>query len=180
MFKKTLMALVPFMLASSLSAASVDDVYEWLGALEGDWSLSTEKQQQGSCYFPEDEIEDVEIGIAFKYIGRGTTIQEDLLPDTERQMVTMYHKSFDKLQLKATHFCIKLNQPAYLANLEESTPNKLIFECDPSVPICSSNDNYVYKIIHEISEDGESLKTSYLSKKNKKPIPSTICEFERE
>lgn len=162
----------------SAHAATANDIYEWIGSLEGDWKLSKTEKQQGSCAFPEGEAPDV--GIAFKQIGRNTTIQEDLLPNSERQMVTMYHcKDIACTNIRGQHYCVKENQPQYVANLQESTPNKIVMECDMSTELCNSNENYVYKIIHEISPDGKKLKSSYLSKKEKKPIPSTICSFEK-
>lgn len=178
MTRKIIAALAGLSLAASLHAATPAEVYKWVGALEGDWKLSKTEKQQGSCSFEEDAPE---IGIAFKQVGRNTTIQEDLLPNSERQMVTMYHcKDIGCTNIRGTHYCVKMNQPVYQANLQESTPNKLVFECDPSVSdLCNSNENFVYKVIHEVSADGKKLKSSYLSKKDKKPIPSTICNFEK-
>lgn len=169
------MALVS---ATTVNAASAADIYEWLGNLEGEWKLSKTQKQQGSCAF--EPGSEPAIGIAFKYIGKNTTIQEDLLPDSERQMVTMYHcKDIACTNIRGQHYCVKENQPQYIANLQESTKNKIVMECDMSTELCNSNENYVYKIIHELSADGKQLKTSYLSKKEKKPIPSTVCTFEK-
>lgn len=170
--------LLTFAFASVMHAATPAEVYKWIGALEGEWKLSKTVPQQGSCSYEEGEEPD--IGIAFKYIGRNTTIQEELLPNSERQMVTMYHCSdIACSNIKGTHYCVKMNQPVYMANLKESTPNKIIMECDMSTELCNSNENYVFKVIHELSPDGKRLKSSYLSKKDKKPIPSTICNFEK-
>lgn len=171
------LAMVSFTVVAQ--AATPAEVYKWIGALEGEWKLSKTEKQQGSCAF--EEGEEPSVGIAFKQIGRNTTIQEDLLPDSERQMVTMYHcKDIGCTNIRGTHYCVKENQPVYQVNLKESTPNKIIMECDPSASdLCESNENYVYKVIHELSADGTKLKSSYLSKKDKKPIPSTICNFEK-
>lgn len=179
MSKKIIISMLfGFSFAASVHAATPSEVYKWLGALEGDWKLSKTEKQQGSCHF--DDPGEVDIGIAFKYIGRNTTIQEDLLPGTEKQMVTMYHcKDIACSNIKGTHYCVKMNQPEYIANLQESTPNKIVMECDMSTELCNSNENYVFKVVHEISPDGKRLKSSYLSKKDKKPIPSTICNFEK-
>ncbi|HEX5623043.1 MAG TPA: hypothetical protein VFX57_01255 [Sulfuricurvum sp.] len=179
MSKKLIVSfLLGFSFTAAIHAATPSEVYKSLGALEGEWKLSKTEQQQGSCHF--DNPDEVEIGIAFKYIGRNTTIQEDLLPGTEKQMVTMYHCSdIACSNIKGTHYCVKMNQPQYLANLKESTPNKIVMECDMSTELCNSNENYVFKVIHELSADGKRLKSSYLSKKDKKPIPSTICHFEK-
>lgn len=179
MSKKIIISMLfGFSFAAAVHAATPSEVYKWLGALEGDWKLSKTEKQQGSCHF--DDPGEVDIGIAFKYIGRNTTIQEDLLPGTEKQMVTMYHcKDIACSNIKGTHYCVKMNQPEYIANLQESTPNKIVMECDMSTELCNSNENYVFKVVHEISPDGKHLKSSYLSKKDKKPIPSTICNFEK-
>ncbi len=179
MSKKIILSmLLSFTFSAAVQAATPAEVYKWIGALEGSWKMSKTAPQQGSCHF--DNPEDVDIGIAFKYIARDTTIQEELLPDTEKKMVTMYHcKDIACSNIKGSHYCVKMNQPQYLANLQESTPNKIIMECDMSTELCNSNENYVFKIIHEVSADGKHLKSSYLSKKDKKPIPSTICNFER-
>lgn len=164
--------------AAAVHAATPAEVYTSLGALEGEWKLSKTEKQQGSCHFEEGNI--VDVGISFKYIGKNTTIQEDLLPGTEKQMVTMYHcGDIGCSNIKGTHYCVKMNQPQYIANLQESTPNKIVMECDMSTELCNSNENYVFKVIHEISPDGKRLKSSYLSKKDKKPIPSTVCNFEK-
>lgn len=176
--KITILMIFSFLFASAVHAATPVEVYKWLGNLEGEWKLSKTEKQQGSCHFEEGEEPDV--GIAFKYIGRNTTIQEDLLPGSEKQMVTMYHcKDIACSNIKGTHYCVKMNQPEYIANLKESTPNKIVMECDMSTELCNSNENYVFKVVHEISADGKHLKSSYLSKKDKKPIPSTVCNFEK-
>jgi hypothetical protein len=51
--------------------------------------------------------------ISFRVIGNGGTIQENLLPDTAKEMATMYHcndfKDCSKVQ--ATHYCAMQNQP---------------------------------------------------------------------
>lgn len=176
--KIILSALFAFFLGSTASAATSAEVYKWIGALDGNWKMSKTVPSQGSCAF--EDPNEVDIGIAFKYIARETTIQEELLPDTERKMVTMYHcNDIACSNIKGSHYCVKKNQPQYLANLKESTPNRIIMECDMSTELCNSNENYVFKIVHELSPDGKKLKSSYLSKKDKKPIPSTICNFER-
>lgn len=172
-------ALLGVLFTATMQAATPSEVFRAIGSLEGEWQLSPTMPQQGSCHFQEG-TEPLGSGITFKYIGKKTTIEEELLPDTERQMVTMYHcKDIACTNIKATHYCVKMNQPQYIANLKESTPNKVVMECDMSTQLCNSKENYVYKIIHEISADGRHLKSSYLSKKDNKPIPSTVCNFEK-
>ena len=120
--------------------------------------------------------------MAFKSIGYDSTIQEDLLPNTTKQMVTMYHcKDMECEQLKATHYCVKQNQPEFIANFKESTKNKIVFDCDMTTELCQSDEDHVHKIIHEISNDGKHLKSSYLSWKNKKQKKnSSIYHFDKK
>lgn len=176
--KVILSMLLGISFSAAIHAASPAEVYKWIGNLEGEWKLSTTVPSQGSCAF--EDPSEVDIGISFKSIAHDSTIQEDLLPNTERRMVTMYHcMDIACSNIAGQHYCVKRNQPRYKANLQESTPNKIVMECDMSTELCNSNENHVSKVIHELSPDGKRLKSSYLSKKDKKPIPSTICNFEK-
>jgi hypothetical protein len=165
---------------STLLAATPEDLFWWMGELKGEWMLSEDHEQFGSCKHDETQLKLVDKGITFKFIGQGTTIQEDLLPNSPRQMVTMYHcLDIACTNLKATHYCVKKNQPQFIANLKESSEEKMIFDCDMSTEICQSNQDHVHTIVHELLDDGDILKTSYLSWKDGKPTKSTVCTFVR-
>lgn len=188
MFGKTVISLLTALsLASSAYAEKADpfDLYDWMAALEGEWLLSPAGKQTGTESYKHKEVMPLmgtdRPGIAFKQIGRKSTVQEDLLPDTPKQMVTMYHcKDIACTQIKATHYCVKQNQPEFIANLEESTPERIVFECDMSTELCNSDEAHVHRIIHELSENGTHLKSSYLSWKEKKPMEkSSIYHFDR-
>lgn len=163
------------------------DLFDWMDqSLRGEWRLSGAEAQIGTESYRHPAVLPLvgtnATGIAFKLIGGDVTIQEDLLPDTKKQMVTMYHcKNIECTNLKATHYCSKQNQPEFLANLHESTPKRIIFDCDMSTELCQSNEDHVHRIIHEISGDGRHLKSSYLSWENKKPkSDSSIYYFDRK
>lgn len=179
MMQKVLLVIVLMLSMFSTSyAVDAKEVYESMEELNGQWQLSKSKKQQGSCAFDKEIQDKIDIGIAFKYIGMDTTIQEDLLPGTGRQMVTMYHcKDIACTMLKATHYCVKRNQPEFILNLEKSTDEKFVFDCDMSTELCNSAENHVHQIVHELNDD--SLSIYYNSWKNKKPIKSTACHFER-
>jgi len=181
MFRKFIRTMVfVSIFANSSFASSAQDLFWWMSDLNGEWKLSTKHEQLGSCKHTPDQLKLIDVGISFKFIGQETTLQEDLLPNSPRQMVTMYHcKDIACTKIKASHYCVKKNQLEFTANLKDSTEEKMIFECDMSAEICNSNQNHVHTIIHEILEDGDIFKTSYLSLKNQKLIKSTICTFER-
>jgi len=173
--------LITFIVSILTSSYAEDakEIFESMEELNGEWVLSKSKKQQGSCYFDKATQEKIKVGISFKYIGMDTAIQEDLLPGTARQMVTMYHcKDIACSTLKATHYCVKRNQPEFILNLKESTDEKFVFDCDMSTELCNSDENHVHQIVHEL--DDEELTIYYNSWKNKKPIKSTECHFEKK
>jgi hypothetical protein len=158
-------------------------VYDWTKQLEGQWTLSAAENQEGGTkthpsvlpLFDTDEV-----AIEFKLIGQEKTVQEDLLPGTKRQMVTMYHcKDSSCSTVKATHYCAKGNQPEFLASLESSS-RELIFECDMSTELCQSWDNHIHLITHQLSEDGMHLRAVYSNFLNGEHTSDTTFHFDRK
>ncbi len=188
MLKTTLSLLSTIALTSSLysQADAFDIYYDWMHTLKGEWTLSPAEKQLGTESYKHKDLAAIsgtqKAGITFKSIGKESTIQEDLLPNTQKQMVTMYHcTDVECNNLKATHYCVKQNQPEFLANLKQSTPDRIVFDCDMSTALCQSDEDHVHTIIHEITEDGDHLKSSYLSWKNKKPKKiSSIYHFDKK
>ena len=101
------------------------DMYEhMITALNGTWKLSEEKMQTGTSAYKNKLVYPL-VGtditaLSYKKIGFGSTLQEDLLPNTKKQMVTMYHCDdyLDCEELRATHYCTKMNQPEFLLDLK--------------------------------------------------------------
>ena len=189
MFKKIISTLTLTLTLSSVSyAQDVDafDLYDWMADLNGEWVLSpADKQLNTESYKHKAVLPLVgtdAVGISFKSIGRNSTVHEDLLPNTAKQMVTMYHcKDMECNKIKATHYCVKMNQPEFIANLKISTPTRIVFDCDMSTELCKSDEDHVHQIIHEITQNGKHLKSSYLSFENKKPkAKSSIYHFDRK
>ena len=189
MLKRLILSLfIILSLNSSVYAEETDafDLYDWMAALKGEWKLSPANEQFGTESYKHKAVLPLvgtdATGIAFKSIGYDSTIQEDLLPNTSKQMVTMYHcKDMECNAIKATHYCIKMNQPEFIGNLEFSTKNRIIFDCDMSTDLCNSDEDHVHQIIHEISQNGNHLKTSYLSFKNRKlKAKNSIYHFDRK
>lgn len=189
MYKKiTFNFLVNFVLISSIHAAEVDGwgLFAWVESLKGKWVLSPADQQTGTQSYMHHAVLPLvgtnATGISFKLIGGDVTIQEDLLPNTTKQMVTMYHcKDIACTNIKATHYCSKQNQPEFIANLSESSKNRIVFDCDMTTELCQSDEDHVHQIVHEISNEGRHLKTSYFSWENKKPkMDSSVYHFDRK
>lgn len=169
----------------SYAESQVDpqQVYNWIKKLEGQWTLSAADTQEGGTRNHPSVLpllDTDQIAMNFKLIGRERTVQEDLLPGTKRQMVTMYHcEDTSCSAVKATHYCAKGNQPEFLAS-SESSPRELIFECDMSTELCQSWDNHIHRITHQLSEDGMHLRAVYTNFLNGEHTTDTIFHFDRK
>jgi hypothetical protein len=170
-------------LAAAEPPAEPQQVFEWMKKLEGQWTLSAAATQEGGTKTHPSVVNILgtdQVAMEFKLIGRGSTVQEDLLPGTARQMVTMYHcKDSSCSAVKATHYCAKQNQPEFLASME-SSPSELSFDCDMTTDLCQSWDGHIHKITHQLSEDGKHLRAVYATFLNGEHTSDTIFHFDRK
>lgn len=190
MMKKSALSLLAtlFLISSAHAAeATAWELFGWMeDGLGGEWKLSSIENQVGTESYKHKAVLPLAgadtTAMAFKLIGGEVTIQEDLLPNTAKQMVTMYHcKDIACTNLKATHYCSKQNQPEFLANLRESTPTRIVFDCDMSTELCQSDEDHIHQILHELSNNGKHLKSSYFAWKEKKlHTTHSIYHFDRK
>ncbi len=178
-------------LTSSAMAEELEaiDIYEHMRtALSGDWSLSAEDKQIDTTGAYKNPYVLPLVGtditaLAYKPIGFGSSLEEDLLPNTRKQMVTMYHCDdyVDCSNLLATHYCTKMNQPQFILDLVKSTKEKIIFECNMETELCKSNEDHIHRIILEFSNGGTHLKSSYLGWTDQKPNKkNSIYHFDKK
>ena len=187
--RQCLAALVALVLAGTAQSGTgespvpPEQVYEWVKQLEGQWKLSAAEVQEGdtrthSSVLPLYNTD--KVAMEFKLIGRERTVQEDLLPGTKRQMVTMYHCNDSTCSaVKATHYCAKGNQPEFVASVHSSS-EELIFECDMTTELCQSWDAHIHRIAHQLSEDGQHLRSVYSNFLNGEHTTDTVFHFDRK
>ncbi len=70
--------------------------------------------------------------------------------------------------------------PRLLANLDESTAQTLIFDCDMDTALCASDEDHVHRITHSLSDDGTQLTTTYVSWKDGEHRKESVYVFERK
>ena len=178
----SLVAVATF-LSAPCYANDSRQIYQSMKGLDGEWVLSQASKQEGKATKHElvaPLVGTDAIGMSFKLIGKGSTVQENLLPGTKKEMVSMYHcKDASCTQVKATHYCVKQNQPEMVADLS-STANMLVYDCDMSTELCQSGQDHVHKITHELSDDGNHLKTTYTSWKDGKYLKDSVYHFDRK
>jgi len=158
--------------------------YNVVTSLKGDWVLSPADRQEGKT--KTDKVAGPmlgtdKVGMSFKVIGKGSTVQENLLPGTGKEMATMYHCTDIKKcpQLVATHYCAKQNQP-HLVAMPGKSDNMVTLSCDMSTALCNSNEDHVHMITHELSNGGKHLKTTYTVYKDGKKSGASIYHFDRK
>ncbi len=136
--------------------------------MSGEWKLAPlEYQGPDLCGVVQYLGKDLAM-TTYSTVGRGTILLEMMLTGTDREMVTTYHcnRRMTCETILATHYCAKRNSPRFVLNLDETTDTRFVFDCDMGTSLCQSFEDHIFKIIHEFSEDGRFLKSSYLGRTN--------------
>lgn len=181
----TLTICLASMCGPACAASEALGNYTFLTALQGDWVLSPAQMQEGGATKkgPAAEILGTDVtAITFKVVGKGSAVQENLLPNTSKEMVTMYHcDDFkDCSRVQAKHYCAKQNQPELLLEPSTSSDNLVVMSCDMSTSLCNSTESHVHMITHELSEDRNRLKTTYTIYTDGKFEKDTAYHFDRK
>jgi len=185
------LCLFTLITSSAIQADKIEplDMFEYMkSTVKGAWKLSPADKQIGTTDAYKNPyvlplVGTDAAGVSYKFIGFGSTLQEDLLPNTKKQMVTMYHCDdyVDCTQVLATHYCTKMNQPQFIMDLKHSNKEKIIFNCDMHTKLCNSNEDHIHQIIMEFSNNGKHLKTSYLGWTDQKPNKkNSIYHFDKK
>ena len=159
--------------------------YKTLTLLEGDWVLSPADKQEGGATKkgPAAKLIGTDAtAMSFKVIGKGSAVQENLLPGTDKEMATMYHCSDFKscTQVEAKHYCAKQNQPELVLDTGNSNDSVIVMACDMSTALCNSSEGHVHMIKHELSQDNSHLKTTYTIYSNGKLEKDSTYHFDRK
>ena len=159
--------------------------YKTLTLLDGDWMLSAADKQEGGTTKKGPAAKLIgtdKTAISFKVIGKSSTVQENLLPGTGKEMATMYHcDNFkDCSQVQATHYCAKQNQPELVLDVTNTTGGIIVMTCDMNTSLCNSAEGHVHMISHELSQDNNHLRTVYTIYKDGKFEKDSIYNFDRK
>lgn len=181
----TCILLLTLALSSVLAENDALINYKMLTLLEGDWMLSPASEQEGGATKKgpaEKLIGTDKTAISFNLVGKGSAIQENLLPGTGKEMVTMYHcNNFnDCTQVQAKHYCAKQNQPELVLDAANTAGNAIAMACDMDTQLCSSVEGHVHMIKHELSQNNNHLKTTYAIYKDGKFEKNSIYHFIRK
>ena len=159
--------------------------YKTLTMLDGDWILSPADVQEGGATKkgPAAKLIGTDMtAMSFKVVGKGSAVQENLLPGTGKEMVSMYHCNDFKncSQVQAKHYCAKQNQPKLILDAAKSNDSFIVMTCDMNASLCNSTEGHVHGIEHELSQDNNQLKTTYTIYEDGKYEKSSIYHFNRK
>ena len=88
-------------------ADDAKQIYNSMKGLAGEWLLSSADKQEGKATkhkLVAPLVGSDAVGMSFKLVGKGSTVQENLLPDTKKEMVSVYHcKDASCSRVKSTH-----------------------------------------------------------------------------
>ena len=91
-------ALMAAMVLGSVAARSADDPFTRIKKLEGTWMAVDDK----------GKVTD-QVASVFRVTSNGHTVEEVMFPGTDHEMVNMYFRDVDEVQM--THYCAGGNQP---------------------------------------------------------------------
>ena len=173
-----------FILSGVCAGSDALDNYKTLTLLDGDWMLSPADVQEGGATKKGPAAEVIGTGktaISFKVVGKGSAVQENLLPGAGKEMVTMYHCDTFKncSQVQAKHYCAKQNQPELILDAAKSNDRVIVMVCDTDTSLCNSAEGHVHMIKHELSADNNHLKTTYTIFSEGKFEKDSIYHFDR-
>ncbi len=121
-------AAAVLMLPAAVQASdelTAEQAFERLKALAGAWEGSA--SGEGAEAAAEADATD-KVVHEFEVTAAGHVLMERMGPNTEYEMVNMYH--LDGSDLVLTHYCSGGNQPKMRFNAATSAPNRLVFDFD--------------------------------------------------
>jgi hypothetical protein len=120
-------------------AVSGQDAFEQLKTLAGSWSGTAEGQGEEA----EAEAQKVDKVVHdFRVSAASTLVMEIMGPDSQYEMINMYHLDGEDLVL--THYCAAGNQPTMRLDSEKSTPQKLVFAFTGGTNLDPAVDSHIH------------------------------------
>jgi hypothetical protein len=121
-------------------AMTPEGAYEKLKGLAGDWKGTIASKNHGP-----------EVLVSYKVTGNGSAVVETQFPDTDHEMMTVYHLDGDQLVL--THYCALGNQPRMVMN-NHSSENQIGFSFAGGTNLEPDQDRHVHNgVIRFVEHD---------------------------
>lgn len=110
---------------------ALGEVFAKLKGLSGEWEAA-----QSSAQFTKGQVV-----VRYRLTGGGTAIAETILPGTDTEMLSVYHR--DGAQLVMTHYCCMGNQPRMRAKPGQ-TKDEVVFEFVGGTNLNPDKDGHIH------------------------------------
>ena len=134
--------------------------FDTLKGLEGTWHGKASADQSDATH-------------VFEVSAAGTVVMETMFPDTDHEMINMYHLDGDDLVL--THYCAGGNQPTM--KLVEVKGQELHFDFTGGTNLDPSSDPHIHAAVLELGNG--ILKSSWTAWQGGKEAGVNVIELER-
>ena len=91
--------------------------------------------------------------VIYRLTGAGSALVETDFPDSDHEMVSVYH--LDGEDLRLTHYCAVGNQPRLKLDRASSTPTRLVFVFDGGSNLDPAKDMHIHGMIMTFEKEGE-------------------------
>lgn len=116
--------------------------FERLKGMEGTWTGE----------FPDESGTVQKVIHEFRTSAAGSVVMETMNPDTEHEMINMYHLDGDELVV--THYCSGGNQPEMKLDRAHAGPNELPFDFTGGSNLDPAKDHYIRDLRLVFHDDG--------------------------
>jgi hypothetical protein len=91
--------------------------------------------------------------VVFHLTGAGSALVETDFPESDHEMVSVYH--LDGEDLRLTHYCAIGNQPRLKLDRANSSPTRLVFEFDGGSNLDPAKDMHIHGMTMTFEKEGE-------------------------
>lgn len=144
--------------------------FEHIKALAGEWS--------GRAAHGDAEVSRVDVN--YKVTAGGSAVLETIFPDTDHEMITLYHLDGDKLML--THYCVLGNQPTMVAvpfTAPRTGPLVINFDFVRGTNMGSEKDSHMHSAEIEFL-DKDHIETKWAMFKDSKQVSEASFDLVRQ
>ena len=91
--------------------------------------------------------------VIYRLTGAGSALVETDFPESDHEMVSVYHLDGDDLRL--THYCAMGNQPHLKLDRASSSPTRFVFVFDGGTNLDPAKDMHIHAMTITFGKDGE-------------------------
>jgi hypothetical protein len=141
--------------AASKPGVDAKTAFARIKTLAGTWKseITGKHKAADSAEYKQGEKHVVDAPVIYKLTGAGSALVETQFPNSDHEMVSVYHLDGDDLRM--THYCAVGNQPRVKLDKASSTPDELVFVFDGGTNLDPKKDMHIHGLKITFHEDGK-------------------------